>query len=182
MEVLECENVSGNPNVDIAINWEFQIIGEYSSVNENLLLIGGDRLMNFKIVSDYEKEDLRKKYIESFVDTKTEHYKKYIATLREYPDGMCHDGYLWDSLIENYETIEKTMEHAIEYLKNKRNVLVMWDIYSKYRVYDNKIFSSKYPKDTIVETDSSELCQFIEKEWGDKSATEDKYLAEDIYI
>jgi hypothetical protein len=146
------------------------------------LLAGGEKGVNFKIVTKDKNEDLRKEFIERFVDIKTQHYKNYIETLKEYPDGMCYDGYLWDSLKADYKQTERTMEQAVEYLKNKDNVFVMWDIYSKHRVYDNRILPNKYPKDTVIEINTIELCPILEKEWGDNFFTENKYLPEDIYV
>jgi len=38
------------------------------------------------------------------------------------------------------------MEQAMAYLKNKGNVFVMWDIFSKQPVTLSRILSNKYPK------------------------------------
>jgi hypothetical protein len=141
----------------------------------------GGSLLIFKIVTD-DKSELRKNFIEKFVDTKKESYKKHIATLKEYPDGMCYDGYLWDSLKADYTLIERKMEQAITFLESKGKVFVMWDIFSKHRVPLNRIFSSKYPKDTLIEIDSLELSKFISREWREDYRSDEKYLPEDFYI
>jgi len=138
--------------------------------------------VNFGIVNKEKKESLREEFIKRFVDTETDFYKKYINTLKEYSDGMCYDGYLWDSLKADYKQIERTMEQAIEYLKHKGNVFVMWDIYSQHRVYDNSKLAINYPKDTVIETNSLELCKLIEAEWGNYLIGDESFLPEDIYI
>lgn len=137
--------------------------------------------MKFQIVTN-DKNELRKKFIHKFVDTNADNYKKDITTLKEYSDGMCYDGYLWDSLKADYTQIERTMEQAMAYLKNKGNVFVMWDIFSKQRVPLSRILSNKYPKDTLIEIDSLELSQFISREWSEDYRSDEKYLPEDIYI
>ena len=136
--------------------------------------------MQFLVVDPKNQEEIRANFINNFVDTTTDHYKKYIATLKKYPDGMCYDGYLWDSLKADYEIIEKTMEQAIDYLIAKGDVFVMWDNYSNHRVFDNAILSYNYPKKTIIQMNSAELCKYIKNEWGDYFNK--KYLPDDIYI
>lgn len=138
--------------------------------------------MIFDIVPDNKKGKLRNSFVEAFVNTSTEYYKKYISNLKEYPDGLCYDGYLWDSLKVDYEQVESSMEDAIQYLKEKDTVYVMWDIYSLYRVAEYRILTNKYPKDTIIKTDSLELCKFILDEWKWEFASDNQYLPEDIYI
>jgi hypothetical protein len=138
--------------------------------------------VNFTIVNKEKKKSLREEFIKKFVYTETDHYKKYIATLKEYPDGMCYDGYLWDSLKADHKQIERTMEQAIEYLKHKDNVFVMWDIYSRHRVYDNSKLATNYPKDTVIEINSLELCRLIETEWSNYLIDNVNCLPEDIYI
>lgn len=138
--------------------------------------------MYFQIVTEDLKRDLRQKFINEFVNSDSEHFKKYIDTLKQYPDGLCYDGYLWDCLKIDYSLRETTMEQAILYLKNKSRVFVMWDIFSKYRVPIKRILSDDYPKDTIIEIDSLELCQVIQNEWCNQDVTKGKYLPEDIYV
>lgn len=137
--------------------------------------------MEFTIVPLGEKKALRRKFIDKFIDTEKEHYKKYISTLREYPDGMCYTGYLWDCLKADYKVVERNMEQAISYLLPKGNVFVMWDIFSKKRVFHNSKLSNNYAKDTVISVDSSELCKFIQSEWMDYFLN-NIYLPEDIYV
>lgn len=137
--------------------------------------------MEFEIVSNEIKDKLREMYIKRFINTESDHYKNYIAILKEYPDGLCYDGYLWDTLKADYDKVERTIEQAISYLHNKNYVMVMWDIYSIKRVNDHKILSCDYPKGSIIKIDSNELCRYIESEWCDFHSSKG-FLPEDIYI
>ena len=42
-----------------------------------------------------ESSLIRKKYIHSFVNTKSVYYKKHVRKKKRYCDGLCYDGYLW---------------------------------------------------------------------------------------
>ena len=49
--------------------------------------------MEFEIVPTEKATALRKAFIQRFVDTASDHYKKHIATLAQYSDGFYYDGY-----------------------------------------------------------------------------------------
>lgn len=53
---------------------------------------------NLTVLSKDEEKDVRNKYLELFVDTHKEYYKRYIDTLKKYSDGLCYTGYLWDCI------------------------------------------------------------------------------------
>lgn len=138
--------------------------------------------MEYEIVPSPEKEVLREYFINAFVDTNNEYYKKYIATLKQYPDGLCYDGYLWDVLNEPYENCKVLQEEAISFLKNKTQVFVMWDIYSNSRVVMNDKIRLNNPKDCIISVDANELCDLILSEWSNDLSINDRYLPTDIYV
>lgn len=138
--------------------------------------------MRYSIIRDSEKIELRNKFIKNFIDTEHEYYKKNIAKLKEYLNGFCFNGYLWDVLNEPYDSAIMTQENALEYLKQKDMVLVMWDI-----DHNHGIICLNNPKDTIISVKAEELCDLIEYEWNADHISEDTYLAnrylpEDIYI
>jgi hypothetical protein len=139
-------------------------------------------LLEYIIVNSNEKLNLRDQFIKNFINTEHEHYKKYIATLKEYSDGMCYDGYLWDALNEPYDITVRTQEKAIEYLMEKDTVFVMWDIYSNKKVRLNDKIRLNNPKDTIISVKAQKLCETIEYEWNIGWNLENRYLPEDIYI
>ena len=64
------------------------------------------------------------------------------------------------------------MEIAAEFLEDKKNVFVMWDLFSKERIRDGRCFSLGYPKDTIISIQGSLLAQKIVEEWNN----EDTYI------
>lgn len=48
------------------------------------------------IITGEEAASLRGKYISRFIDTGSEHFQKYIATRKQFKDGLFYTGYLWD--------------------------------------------------------------------------------------
>ena len=138
--------------------------------------------MDYAIVSTSDKKILRDRFIKEFINTNHEYFRKYIGTLRKYPDGLCYDGYLWDVLNEAYDNSRVLQEKAITLLKSKSLVYVMWDIYSNYRVVMNDIIRLNNPKDTIISVNANELCDLIEYEWAADWDLGERYLPEDIYI
>ena len=125
---------------------------------------------------------------EKFVDITSDHYRKHIETLHQNTDDLFYDGYLWDCLQcnENYQK-ECSMEVAAEFLREKKNVFMMWDLFSKERL-SHKRFSLKYPKDTIVSMQGAPLSQKVVEEWNCERAAwaadrmcEGLWLPEDLY-
>ena len=57
--------------------------------------------MEFEIVPVEKARVLRESFIQKFIDTTSDHYKKHIATLIQYTDGLFYDGYLWEYLPDN---------------------------------------------------------------------------------
>ena len=51
-----------------------------------------------KILSSEDSTLWRQAYLEAFVDTDCEHYRKYIAFPRQFSDGTHYEGYLWECL------------------------------------------------------------------------------------
>lgn len=119
-----------------------------------------------RVITDKAAEVLRKKYIESFVDCTLVYYTEYIQRLKEYSDGECYIGYLWDCL-KNASTI--TESQAFEKLRGSTALLyIMWDIHSCEKIWIPNYW--KYPKSAVIQISADEL---------------EKYLTtfpEDIYI
>lgn len=144
--------------------------------------------MEFEIVPDEKAKVLRKTFIQQFINTTSDHYKKHIATLIQYTDGLFYDGYLWDCLQGNnkYQK-ECSMEAAADFLKDKESVFVMWDLFSKERV-NYKRFSLEYSEDTIICVQGNLLGQTVVEEWNREQAAwkadcecQGLWLLEDIY-
>ena len=145
--------------------------------------------MEFKIVPPEKATALRKSFIQKFVNTTSNHYQKHISTLIQYTDGLYYDGYLWECLQGNDKyQLECSMDVAADFLKDKKNVFVMWDLFSKERVNDNKYFSLDYPKDTIISMQGDLLGQQVVTEWHTEQSAwrknchpQNLWLPEDIY-
>ena len=145
--------------------------------------------MEFKIVPPEKATALRKTFIQKFVNTTSDHYQKHISTLIQYTDGLYYDGYLWECLQGNDKyQLECSMDVAADFLKDKKNVFVMWDLFSKERVNDNKYFSLDYPKDTIISMQGDLLGQQVVTEWHTEQSAwrkncqpQNLWLPEDIY-
>ena len=54
--------------------------------------------MKLTVIGTQKSNILRKKYISTFVNTESRLYIDRIKTLKQYSDGMCYTGYLWDCL------------------------------------------------------------------------------------
>lgn len=144
--------------------------------------------MEFEIVSSAKAKLLRETFIKKFVDTTSNHYQKYIETMRQDGDDLFYDGYLWDCLQcnEDYQK-ECSMETAAEFLRAKKNVFMMWDLFSKER-HAHKRFPLEYPKDTVISVPGDFLSQMVVEEWNREQAAwaadcmcEGLWLPEDIY-
>ena len=144
--------------------------------------------IEFEIVPPTKARLLRENFIKKYVDTTSSHYRKHIETLRQDADGLFYDGYLWDCLKcnENYQK-ECRMEAAAEFLREKKRVFVMWDLFSKERL-SNKRFSLEYSKDTVVSIQGDFLSERVVEEWNREQAAwaagctcEGLWLPEDIY-
>ena len=122
--------------------------------------------MEFEIVSSAKAKLLRETFIKKFVDITSSHYQKYIETMRQDGDDSFYAGYLWDCLQcnEDYQK-ECSMETAAGFLMEKKNVFMMWDLFSKER-FAHKRFSLEYPKDTVVSMRGCFLSQKVVEEWN----------------
>lgn len=132
--------------------------------------------MKFEIVPTEEAAALRKAFIERFIDTTSAYYQKYIATLVQYADGFYYDRYLWECLKDNEEyQKECRMEDVAAFLRDKKSVFVMWDLFSKERRRDDKRFSMEYPANTIINVRGDYLAQIVVEEWNTEQAAWDAY-------
>lgn len=118
-----------------------------------------------EIISKMDAKHFRSEYINKFINTDSEHYKKYIEDIRQFSDGMCYTGYLWDSLI-NPKVIR--IEEVVSFRAVLNKVLVFWDIHSKDRILIPEYW--KFEKNNVLKLKFGELIDNQE------------YLPEDIYF
>lgn len=117
------------------------------------------------IIPKDEAKNLRSKYIDMFINTEEQYFKKYIESTKEYSDGTCYIGYLWDCL-KAIEVID------MQFIKSKIDklfeVLVFWDIHSKERIFIKDYW--KFSKHDMLNLNFKTLIDNLE------------FLPEDIYI
>lgn len=122
--------------------------------------------VKFEVLPTEQAVALRKAFIQQFVDTTSEHYQKHIATLIQDIDDFYYDGYLWDCLQDNNNWKKEChMEDAATFLREKKNIFFMWDLFSKERL-SGKRFSLEYPNATVIRIEGSLLSQKIVEEWN----------------
>lgn len=118
-----------------------------------------------EVLGNVEGGELRKKYIQKFVNTDHELYQDQIQLTHKFLDGYCYLGYLWD-YIKNPVLIEKEYLEAMAGKINK--VYVFWDIHSCERIFVKDYW--KFDKDAVLKMEFEMLLEGEE------------YLPEDIYI
>ena len=116
------------------------------------------------LLDNQKSDDLRCKYVRSFVNTAKKQYKENIQQKKMYCDGLCYTGYLWDYLLSPRVISQKEAEQCA---REKKNFYIMWDIHSSERILIPDYW--KYPKESVL---------YIET-WTD--ALRDS-LPEDIYL
>lgn len=139
-----------------------------------VFLVGGShnlkqRLAEFKSeianMPQKDAEHFRSAYVDKFINTNSEYYKKHIEFKRQFSDGMCYTGYLWDCLI-NPSVIK--IQEIVNFRVVLKNVLVFWDIHSKDRILIPDYW--KFGKDHVLKLKFDSLIDNL------------KYLPEDLYI
>ena len=84
-----------------------------------------------QILSPEDSSLWRQAYLEAFIDTSREHYQRYIASPRQFSDGVHYTGYLWDGLrLPSRITIQRFRHEVIRHPE----VFVMADDHSRDRI------------------------------------------------
>ena len=123
---------------------------------------------NCEVLSLDESALLRTCFIDEFVDTTYEGYKKHILTREDYIDGRCYTGYLWDYLKEKSVVKENYIERLVDVAKY---IYVMWDVHTCERIYIKNYW--KFGKENIVKIN---IEMFLK---GEEFFPEDIYLFDD---
>lgn len=116
------------------------------------------------VLDALQSDELRYKYIRSFVNSTSNYYIEKIERKTRFSDGLCYIGYLWDCLI-NPQIISEN--EATQVLKERKKIYIMWDIHSCERILIPHYW--KYPKSRILCTDK----------WLDNLRAD---LPEDVYL
>ena len=118
-----------------------------------------------EILDEATGDKLRKRYIETFINTDHELYREHIEVRHQFCDGYGYLGYLWD-FIKHPVIIEKEYIEAVA--ENIGEVYVFWDIHSCERIFIKDYW--KFGKKAVLKVDLKTLLEG----WN--------YLPEDIYI
>lgn len=122
-------------------------------------------LENIEILNSTKGDELRKKYIEQFIDTDHVMYHNQIQIKHKFIDGYCYLGYLWD-YIKNPIIIQEASFYSL--INKFDKVFVFWDIHTCERILIKDYW--KLGKNTMIKlTLETLLCG-------------EAYLPEDIYI
>ena len=109
---------------------------------------------------------LRNKYISDYIDVNSQHYIDNVATLKDYDDGACYTGYLWECFDNSSIVDEETARTMI--MNVQTQIYVMWDIHSCKKIYIENYW--KYPKDAVICVNASEFVEY------------ENTFPEDIYV
>lgn len=118
-----------------------------------------------EILLGNKAKDLRRMYIDKYINKEDDYYKERISNLIRCSDGLCYRGYLWDCL-KSMQLISETEGEQL--IKSVENILIMWDINSKDYIFIPDYW--KYPKEAILSLPVEEYGQYKSE------------LPEDIYI
>lgn len=118
------------------------------------------RLLSINVSAKWRQE-----YLDAFIDTSSEHYIKYIASLMQFSDGLHYTGYLWDCLKDRHRITFKSFQTAI---RAEPQVFVMADDHSRDRVIGAPLWP--YPPYSVAAFEPAELLQSLPS------------LPEDIYV
>ena len=125
-----------------------------------------DELKRKSVIHDKKSADeIRKRYIETFVNTEKSSYHDQIEKLQKFTDGYCYVGYLWDFLREP-EMVEESLIYS--YRDKMKSIYVFWDIHSSEKIWIKDYW--KFDKDAVLRMSMDTLLAGCE------------FLPEDIYI
>ncbi len=132
--------------------------------------------MDHIVLNQEHADNLRHEFIEEFTDKTLPFYQKTLR-MRQFYDGMCYMGYIWEVLKKPYAIV--TRETALALLCDKADVYVLWDIRTMKNVAH--AFHYKVPKDRVIQTDGQSLAEQLQSDFAPRS-DHVSFLPEDIYV
>jgi hypothetical protein len=121
-----------------------------------------------RILSPEDSAFWRQIYLEAFVDTDSEHYRRYIASPRTFSDGVHYEGYLWDCL---RWPADITFQRFCHEVVRHPAVMVMADDHSGDRIIGAPLWP--YRQSSVVRFTPRALLESLE------SLPEDLYVFDD---
>jgi hypothetical protein len=117
------------------------------------------------ILSPEDSAFWRRAYLDAFIDTGSEHYQRYIASPRQFSDGLHYTGYLWDCLRSPSRiTIQRFSHEVIRHPE----LFVLADDHSRDRIPGAPLWP--YPAYSVARFEPQVLLGSLDS------------LPEDIYI
>jgi hypothetical protein len=118
-----------------------------------------------QILSPEDSAIWRQAYLEAFVDTTSGHYQRYIASPRQFSDGIHYEGYIWECLRSPSRiTIQRFRLEVVRHSE----VFVMADDRSRDRIPGAQLWP--YPPYSVARFEPRHLLESLES------------LPEDIYV
>ena len=118
-----------------------------------------------RILSPEDSTLWQQAYLEAFVNTTGDHYRRYIATPRQSSDGVHYGGYIWDCLRSCARITVERFRHEVV---GHSEVLVLADDHSRDQVLRAPLWP--YPPYSVARFQSQHLLASLEE------------LPEDIYV
>jgi hypothetical protein len=117
------------------------------------------------ILSSEDSAFWRQTYLDAFIDTASEHYKRYIASPQQFSDGTHYTGYLWDCLRSSSRIT--TQRFRLEVIQHSE-VFVLADDHSRDRIPGAPLWP--YPAYSVARFEPQILLESLNS------------LPEDIYV
>lgn len=118
------------------------------------------------IITGYEANIIRERYVSRFVDTTSDYFRKHIAVRNQFENEEYYLGYLWDSLKQPEIITEDEILRNQELLD--KIIYIMWDLHSSREILIKDYW--KFPKEAVLKIKYRDFLEGI------------GYLPEDIYI
>lgn len=119
-----------------------------------------------QVINGLVADEIRAKYINTFIDTESEWYQKKIATKREFIDGLYYTGYLWECLLSFKTITEEDLWSQLVMITD--NAFVLWDLHSSEKILTKDYWL--FPKPSVLLISPKDLREGFQ------------HLPEDIYI
>ena len=134
--------------------------------------------MMFSVIEAERAKKLRERFIESFIDTDCEYFKKY------YAQDDVYARFLWDCRRLPAGTFyDHTQEQAADFLKSRGSVYFMWDYWRT-----GTVFADEHPG-AVIEANGDDVGRLAVEEWNAELEAEkhDCYiehpqLPSDVYV
>ena len=118
-----------------------------------------------QILSPEDSAFWRQAYLDAFVETTSEHFQRYIASPRQFSDGVHYEGYIWDCLRSHSRITIQRFHHEVI---THPEVFVMADDHSRDRIPGAPLWP--YPPYSVARYEPQRLLESLES------------LPEDIYV